>query len=355
MRSLRKKTVILISLLLTLSMFLACNLDGGDSGTTPDGTTDPVAGDITDYTAGSATFKMVYVPGGITFPTGRNDIGSATVTDAYLIGGTEVTYELWNAVHAWATTGYIGTGAGQYTFANAGREGNDGTIGGTVVGTEPVTTINWRDAMVWMNALTEYYNAWNGTSLTCVYKDSGTPVRDSRDTNWIQFDGITPDSSATGFRLLTSDEWSLAARYIDDANSNNTLDSGEYYPGNYASGADAQYDATSGGSDIDGDGDTEYTSDVTVYGGSSTAAVKSKSLNALGLYDMSGNVWEWVFDSSGDSRVERGGSWYISANNMKVGNWNNNNPNNENNNIGFRFASTGVLMSIELFTDNSTV
>jgi hypothetical protein len=53
--------------------------------------------------------------------------------------------------------------------------------------------------------------------------------------------------------------------------------------------------------------------------------------------------------------VKRGGSWNNNANNLQVGNVNNNNPYNENNNIGFRFASTGALVSIELFKDSSTV
>jgi formylglycine-generating enzyme required for sulfatase activity len=327
MRSLRKKAVILISLLLTLSMFLACTLDG---------TTDPIAGDITDYTAESVTFKMVYIPGGITFPTGTDDSVSETVTNAYWIGETEVTYELWNAVHAWAT--HTDRGANIYYFANPGTmgDGTDDTV------QHPVTFINWRDAMVWMNALTEYYNAQNGTSFTIVYKDSGTPVRDSREANGATCDKVEPDSSATGFRLLTSDEWELAARYIDDANSNNTLDSGEYYPGNYASGADAQWDIASGGSDIDGDGDIEYTSDVAVYSESdSTAAVKSKSLNALGLYDMSGNVWEWVFDLYNPSeRMMRGGSWRFSAASSSVGEWEYDSPDYVDSDVGFRFART---------------
>jgi formylglycine-generating enzyme required for sulfatase activity len=40
--------------------------------------------------------------------------------------------------------------------------------------------------------------------------------------------------------------------------------------------------------------------------------------------------------------VIRGGSYNNNANNLQVGNRNNNNPNNANNNIGFRFASTGA-------------
>jgi hypothetical protein len=95
-----------------------------------------------------------------------------------------VTYQLWSTIYTWATDN--ARGANKYTFANPGSRGGhiDDTITYKVFtsghGTDPVTTINWRDAIVWCNALTEYYNAQNKTSLGCVYKDTGgNVIRDS--------------------------------------------------------------------------------------------------------------------------------------------------------------------------------
>ena len=74
--------------------------------------------------------------------------------------------------------------------------------------------------------------------------------------------------------------------------------------------------------------------------GSSTHEVGDKDDNALGIYDMGGNVWEWCFDLSGSFRVVRGGSWDYSADGMQVGYWDIDDPYTELNILGFRFART---------------
>ena len=59
-------------------------------------------------TMGLLSLNMRYVPGGLTTPTGTDDNGTATVSNGYLMGETEVTYELWYAVYTWATHAEIG-------------------------------------------------------------------------------------------------------------------------------------------------------------------------------------------------------------------------------------------------------
>ena len=193
----------LISLIAATFAFTACGGGGG-------GETGPHAGDTKTYTADDVSFVMVYVPGGLTSPTGVKDDGTATVANAYWIGETEVTFELWYKVRTWALLK-------GYTFQNNGLEGNSGTPGDPPTGNKdhPVTKMNWRDCIVWCNALTEWYNEQNGTSYECVYTHSGEILRDSRgeDNDVTPCDEAVVSSTAKGFRLLTSDEWELAARY----------------------------------------------------------------------------------------------------------------------------------------------
>jgi formylglycine-generating enzyme required for sulfatase activity len=89
-----------------------------------------------------------------------------------------------------------------------------------------------------------------------------------------------------------------------------------------------------------------------------TEPVKSRKPNTLGLYDMSGNVWEWCEDDYNQdyngipkdgsarmeaersrSRVIRGGSWYFNVEECRVAVRNSDEPNNRNYILGFRVAA----------------
>jgi len=232
----------------------------------------------------------------------------------------------------------IARGSAKYTFDNPGTNGYGDMSGSTQ---QPVTTDNWRDAMVWCNALTEYYNANGGSpTLACVYCTTTgytTPIR-SCDNGPATTAPGTEDNpcinpAAKGFRLPLSNEYEYAARYIGTTNGGITAAismSGYYWtPGNYASGATADY--TNNAPTFAVAVFKNYGSTTTNHTGvTTTAVVKSKKANALGLYDMSGNTAEWCFDwhprfvENGfvvfdKSRLWRGGSFQFSAGGMQVG------------------------------------
>lgn len=91
--------------------------------------------------------------------------------------------------------------------------------------------------------------------------------------------------------------------------------------------------------------------------GAATHPVATKNPNSFGLYDMSGNVWEWVEDSyhanyrgaptdgsawegDGERRVLRGGSWDFTPLNLRSVYRSGEDPTIRDNDVGFRVART---------------
>ena len=216
----------------------------------------PVVGGKT-FTANGVSFTMVPVKGG-TFDMGatpeqenpdsdEKPVHSVTLSD-YMIGQTQVTQELWQAV--------MGSNPSNFKGVNL-----------------PVENVSWNNCKKFIERL----NAYTGLR----------------------------------FRLPTEAEWEFAAR----------------------GGNNSRHFQYSGSNNVN---------EVAWNVGNSdrkTHPVGSKAPNELGLYDMSGNVWEWCQDwykkkyykqaplrnpqgpvsVSAHIRVIRGGSWCNSATHSRVG------------------------------------
>jgi formylglycine-generating enzyme required for sulfatase activity len=173
----------------------------------------------------------------------------------------------------------------------------------------PVEQVNWFEAI-------EYCNRRS-------VKEGLTPC--SRGSG----NSISCDWNANGYRLPTEAEWEYAAK----GGNKNFLP--YLYAGSDNLEAVGWYDGNSG---------------------SRTHPVGTKAANDLGLYDMSGNVWEWCWDwrgdygsgtqtdpagpSSGSNRVLRGGAWSGNARFPRSSGRNSNVPSGRAGDGGFRLART---------------
>jgi len=234
-------------------------------------------------------------------------VHTVTFTQGFSMSKYQVTQEQYEAV--------MGTNP-SYFHGGSGREPAEGETQNR----RPVETVSWYDAIEFCNKLSEL------AGLTPYYTIDKT-TSDPNNTNasdsykWL----ITPNTSADGYRLPTEAQWEYAAK------GGNT---GEAF--------------TYSGSD-DPDAVAWYTSNS----GSKTHEVGKKAPNGLGLYDMSGNVYEWCWDwygaypatevepdplgaSSGSSRAVRGGGWLYSAQNVRSAHRAYDNPYNRFIFVGFR-------------------
>jgi len=175
-------------------------------------------------------------------------------------------------------------------------------------GKRPAILVSWLDAVNYCNWLSKQ------EKLQPCYIVNGA------DAQWLD--------TANGYRLATEAEWEYAAR--GGGKESKTIYAGAEKP-----------------------------DDVAWYNTNSekkTHPVGEKKANELGLYDMNGNVWEWVWDyydgsyyqhspaenpagpSSGQYRVMRGGAWYNNASYCTVTSRQDNPSGFKQNSVGFRIA-----------------
>ncbi|MCC5806995.1 MAG: formylglycine-generating enzyme family protein [Opitutales bacterium] len=204
---------------------------------------------------------MVLVEGG----TLDMSMGTRTV-DTFYIGRYEVTWKEWQAVQAW------GEANGYDWPPSAGRGCTDD---------HPVDSVNWLDVVKWCNAKSEMQG------LAPVYRVDGDVYRSGQ--HW--HTAISQNLSANGYRLPLEAEWEFAARGGNRSQGytyagSNDLDAVGWYLDNSVGGA------------------------CGVGPNPSTWPVGEKAPNELGLYDMTGNLWEWCWDKNdaGTRRFYRGGS-----------------------------------------------
>ncbi|WP_213699144.1 SUMF1/EgtB/PvdO family nonheme iron enzyme [Acetomicrobium sp.] len=250
---------------------------------------------------------MVLVEGGTftmgdTWGGGENDekpTHKVTFTYDFYIGKYETTFDEYDA----------------FCSATGKSKPNDQGWGR---GQRPVISVSWWDAIAYCNWLSEK------EKLPKAYDNNG---------NLLDKDGkVTTDpSKVVGYRLPTEAEWEYAAR-------GGNKSKGYKYSGSDNVGDVAWYDSNSQ---------------------SKTHEVGTKAPNELGLYDMSGNVYEWCSDwyggysSSaqtnpykstvsylGSARVGRGGGWDSIATNALVARRHTISPAGTYDCLGFRICRT---------------
>lgn len=167
----------------------------------------------------------------------------------------------------------------------------------------PVECVSWYDAIYFCNKLSVakgYEPVYSVNGNTNVKTWNYTPHKGNSISG-----AITQNTSANGYRLPTVEEWQYAAKGGEDYTyaGSNEIDEVAWYEGN---------------------------------SNDKTHPVAQKKANGYGLYDMSGNVHEWCWDSFSDRRYLCGGSLSSDDNNCEVCFSYDGIAYNQYNNVGFR-------------------
>jgi formylglycine-generating enzyme required for sulfatase activity len=244
-----------------------------------------------------------------------------------------------NAVAATDTYGlYNPSMATDLNIAGIERSGDDGNYTYAVIGSgdRPVTYVSWFDAARFCN--------WLHNDCATGAQDASTTERGAYTLDGATSGGldITVNRGAK-YWIPSEDEWYKAAYYQPQSEGGPVDGYWDYptkrdipnAPGNTIGSAENQaniyttvYSVTQSGSY---DSNQNYLTEGGAYEGSGSF---------YGTFDQGGNVWEWsdaVISSS--FRGLRGGSWFNFEILLRSSNRDDNIPDNELNNIGFRVAS----------------
>ncbi len=299
------------------------------------------------FSYSGVSLNMVYAnnSSSITFPTGTNNSGNETLEKRFWISETELTNEVAADVLQWALDNKkIVETAGAHNeltsvlvkYGNQGLlylGGNPGSLPCRVsykpsskeftvedkdYENHPVLYFTWYGAVMFCNWLTEMRD---GNTDNVVYS--------GMDDDW-EHNETNADNSKNGYRLPDDYEWEYAARYIDGT-------------------------AWNDGDHVSGDTTAKYDESTVVdqyawhFGNAEgdTHEVGQKKSNGLGLYDMSGNVWEWRFEIKGNNplvyqRATSGGSISENVNSgfFQIGYSHSDPPASRSDHLGIRLCRT---------------